>query len=300
MLLVEPEDASGGGLDVLTRQATEQAEVELLLRTSLLRNAGLPSSTLVELLSPINFSSVTVAGAPVSEAALAANFIVPYVFTLIFVLSIFITSGYLLQSVTEEKENRVVEILLSSIPALPLMAGKVLGLGAAGLTQVAIWLVTAVLALPILNQQLDIHIALAPATLVTGGRRLLPGLPGLRRHLRGTRRTGHRRPRGAAVLELLRLLRRRAARTHATLPERPQLDHRLDPSVGASDGAGGTARGAHQPPPPWLMVTASLAVQVVFVGIAIVAAGRIFRATVLLYGTRPNLLRIIAAVTARA
>ncbi len=63
----------------------------------------------------------------------------PFAFTLLFVMSIFITSGYLLQSVTEEKENRVVEILLSSVPSLPLMAGKILGLGAAGLTQVAIW-----------------------------------------------------------------------------------------------------------------------------------------------------------------
>ena len=44
----------------------------------------------------------------------------PFVFTLLFVLSIFITSGYLLQSVTEEKENRVVEIVLSSVPSLPL------------------------------------------------------------------------------------------------------------------------------------------------------------------------------------
>ena len=73
-------------------------------------------------------------------------------------LSIFITSGYLLQSVTEEKENRVVEIMLSSIPALPLMAGKVLGLGAAGLTQVAIWVVTALIALPLANRSSRINL----------------------------------------------------------------------------------------------------------------------------------------------
>ena len=74
-------------------------------------------------------------------------------FTLLFVISIFITSGYLLQSVTEEKENRVVEIVLSSVPSLPLMAGKILGLGAAGLTQVAIWLVTALVAIPLIGDR---------------------------------------------------------------------------------------------------------------------------------------------------
>ena len=77
-----------------------------------------------------------------------------------------VTSGYLLQSVTEEKENRVVEILLSSIPALPLMAGKVLGLGAAGLTQVAIWVATALVALPLLSNQLSLTISISLVTLL--------------------------------------------------------------------------------------------------------------------------------------
>ena len=52
--------------------------------------------------------------------------------------------------------------------------------------------------------------------------------------------------------------------------------------------------------PPVLMIGVSLVVQVLFVAVAIVAAGRVFRATVLLYGTRPTLGRIVAAVTARA
>ena len=103
---------------------------------------------------PLSDVDPAVNGEPMtSDAAIAASFCVPYAFTLLFVMSIFITSGYLLQSVTEEKENRVVEILLSSVPALPLMAGKVLGLGAAGLTQVAIWVATALVALPLLNNQ---------------------------------------------------------------------------------------------------------------------------------------------------
>ena len=54
---------------------------------------------------------------------------VPLIFVAIFMISIFMTSGYLLQSVTEEKENRVVEIVLSSVPATPLMAGQDPGSG---------------------------------------------------------------------------------------------------------------------------------------------------------------------------
>ncbi|MBT9160294.1 MAG: hypothetical protein DDT26_01571 [Dehalococcoidia bacterium] len=48
----------------------------------------------------------------------------------------------MLQSVSEEKENRVIEVLLSSISARQLFLGKILGLGSAGLLQIVVWLVT--------------------------------------------------------------------------------------------------------------------------------------------------------------
>jgi hypothetical protein len=44
----------------------------------------------------------------------------------------------------------------------------------------------------------------------------------------------------------------------------------------------------------------SLIVQVLFVVVAVVASGRIFRATVLLYGVRPSARRIVDAVFARS
>ena len=153
-----------------------------------------PTRRLGELLTPIRLTAVTTSGEPISDASVAAQFIVPYAFTLIFILSIFITSGYLLQSVTEEKENRVAEIILSSVPALPLMAGKILGLGAAGLSQIAIWLATALVALPLLNQQLSIDVTIAPATVLSEHALVLPRLPLVRRHLCRYRRRLARRP----------------------------------------------------------------------------------------------------------
>lgn len=66
----------------------------------------------------------------------------PYFLSLFLVMSIFISSGYLLRSVSEEKETRVIEIILSSVTATQLLGGKVVGLGALGLTQVAVWLIS--------------------------------------------------------------------------------------------------------------------------------------------------------------
>jgi ABC-2 type transport system permease protein len=71
------------------------------------------------------------------------TFVIPYMLSIFLVTTIFISSGYLLQSVAEEKESRVIEIVVSSVRPVELMAGKVAGLGALGLTQVLVWMISA-------------------------------------------------------------------------------------------------------------------------------------------------------------
>lgn len=90
-----------------------------------------------------------------AESELAA-FAMPYVFALLFMMSLFFTSGYLLQGVSEEKENRLIEILLSSVSARQLLTGKVIGLGAAGLIQIVTWLMSSVVILAIASLFLSI------------------------------------------------------------------------------------------------------------------------------------------------
>ena len=80
------------------------------------------------------------------ESAIAAV-LVPIMFAVLFMMSIFTTSGFLLQGVVEEKENRLMEILMTSITPLQMLWGKILGLSALGLVQVAVWAVAGGLAL---------------------------------------------------------------------------------------------------------------------------------------------------------
>jgi ABC-2 type transport system permease protein len=61
---------------------------------------------------------------------------IPYLFYFILLIG----SGFLLQSVTAEKENRTVEVLLLSVSPREIMAGKVFGLGLIILLQLLIWL----------------------------------------------------------------------------------------------------------------------------------------------------------------
>jgi ABC-2 type transport system permease protein len=75
----------------------------------------------------------------------ALNIGISLVFSILMFISIFTSAQYLLRSVSEEKENRVMEIVLSSVSPVDLLFGKVIGLGALGLTQVGVWILSGVL-----------------------------------------------------------------------------------------------------------------------------------------------------------
>lgn len=68
-----------------------------------------------------------------------ARRMVPFMIMFLMFMGIFGTSQQLLTSVIEEKSNRVIEILLSSLSPFELMAGKVVGLTAVGLTLTGVW-----------------------------------------------------------------------------------------------------------------------------------------------------------------
>ena len=69
------------------------------------------------------------------------TFWVSYFLALIIYMAIFIYGSVIMRGVIEEKSSRVIEIILSSMRPFQLMLGKVLGIGAVGLTQFSIWAV---------------------------------------------------------------------------------------------------------------------------------------------------------------
>lgn len=74
------------------------------------------------------------------STASAVRLLLPLLFMGLFLISILMTSGYLMQGTATEKENKVVEVLLASANPDEILAGKLLGLGGAGLLQIAVWL----------------------------------------------------------------------------------------------------------------------------------------------------------------
>jgi len=65
--------------------------------------------------------------------------VVPLGFGFLLFISMMITSGSLIQATAIEKENKVVEVLLSSAAPDQILLGKLLGVGGSGLLQIAVW-----------------------------------------------------------------------------------------------------------------------------------------------------------------
>jgi ABC-2 type transport system permease protein len=75
------------------------------------------------------------------------TFFVPYGITLFFYVFILGSASLLLSNITTEKQNRVMEILLTSVTPSQMMTGKIIGLGLVGLLQLVVWLVSAIILL---------------------------------------------------------------------------------------------------------------------------------------------------------
>jgi ABC-2 type transport system permease protein len=73
--------------------------------------------------------------------------ILPFATAFFFFFALVGSAGYLLEVVADEKENRTMEILITSISSLQMIAGKALGLMGVALTQITLWLVAIVVGL---------------------------------------------------------------------------------------------------------------------------------------------------------
>ena len=92
--------------------------------------------------SQINFEINTIKwsedGSESESSSLVAS-IVGLIFTLISYMFIMVYGAMVMQGVMEEKTNRIVELMVSSVRPFQLMMGKIIGIGLVGLTQMFLW-----------------------------------------------------------------------------------------------------------------------------------------------------------------
>jgi ABC-2 type transport system permease protein len=87
--------------------------------------------------------------------------IMPLLAGLLFIIAINTGGGYLLQAVVEEKENRTMEIIITSLSPSQLMAAKTIGNLGVGLTQLVVWLGFSALVMPLIENFLPVGLNLS-------------------------------------------------------------------------------------------------------------------------------------------
>jgi ABC-2 type transport system permease protein len=103
---------------------------------------GIDPSVLKEIRTTVSIQSVTLGESgeeKINDATV--NYALGFLTGILIYIFIFVYGNQIMQGVIEEKSSRIVEILVSSLKPFQLMMGKIVGIGAVGLTQFLIWVV---------------------------------------------------------------------------------------------------------------------------------------------------------------
>jgi ABC-2 type transport system permease protein len=75
------------------------------------------------------------------ETSTEASMIIGYLCGLLIYMFVFMYGSQVMQGVIEEKSNRIIEVIVSSVKPFQLMIGKIIGVALVGLTQFLLWIV---------------------------------------------------------------------------------------------------------------------------------------------------------------
>lgn len=140
---------SRGGGGGFSSQLRLESAVGDVVRRARLEAAGAPPELLdaAEAEVPVRMVAFTEEGEAADATWLYAG--LGYVMGFIIYIAMFVYGAMVMRGVIEEKTNRIVEIVASSAQPFELMMGKVLGIGAVGLTQFVLWIVLALAGLAV-------------------------------------------------------------------------------------------------------------------------------------------------------
>jgi len=92
--------------------------------------------------TPITINTIKLGeGGEAQKSSTEIGMILGYVFGLIIYMFIILYGQMVMQGVMEEKQSRIVEVIISSVKPFELMMGKIIGIAMVGLTQLAIWII---------------------------------------------------------------------------------------------------------------------------------------------------------------
>jgi ABC-2 type transport system permease protein len=130
-------DVTDFGESIELRNAVQSALIKRQLAQK-----GMSGAEVETLLKPIDLDSVRIEKGKEGASGIAV-FLVSFTMVMLLYVNVLVYGFAVMRSIIEEKNSRILEVLLSSVTAKQLLAGKIIGVGAVGLTQIFIWLAIA-------------------------------------------------------------------------------------------------------------------------------------------------------------
>lgn len=110
-----------------------------------LKRAGLDQSTISKYTKRVELNRKKITAGGTVEKGGEADFLVAFIMLFFIYISVLIYGLFVMRGVIEEKQSRIVEVLVSSVKPTQMMLGKVIGIGLVGLTQIGVWALSALL-----------------------------------------------------------------------------------------------------------------------------------------------------------
>jgi ABC-2 type transport system permease protein len=143
-LWATPDAIAARKLEFVTRDTSSFIENGVLgetvsdaLRRHALKTKGVQESDIDAALQPVEVEPVSPLGKNAPDPQ--KMFVATLVLVMVMYVTVLLYGVNVMRSILEEKTSRIMEVMLSTATAKELMAGKILGVGAVGLTQVGIW-----------------------------------------------------------------------------------------------------------------------------------------------------------------
>jgi ABC-2 type transport system permease protein len=147
LLIVDENTISGDGharmfslpSSDVTLQPTMRRIINKTVSTVRYQQNGLSPELVRELSRGVWLEDIQLSDKGEGKVDRMAGMFLPFIFLMLIFFGIMISSQGLLNSIIEEKNNRVIEVLLAAVSPLEMMAGKILGQSAIGLTLVGLY-----------------------------------------------------------------------------------------------------------------------------------------------------------------
>jgi ABC-2 type transport system permease protein len=122
----------------------EQAISTAVIERRLTR-AGIDPTEISRYMKSVDLRKIKVGPEGESEESGVPTFIIAFIMLFFIYITILFYGIFVMRGVIEEKQSRIVEVVVSSVKPFQMMIGKIIGIGLVGLTQYAIWIVSAAL-----------------------------------------------------------------------------------------------------------------------------------------------------------